>query len=270
MKQIRIMTALIAGMLLFCTNAFAVTLLSENFDSVTGIGTTERTLQSILATSSSELAAGTSWSVTTPATAASVNVRHTDNRINSATIGIERFYDAFTPINNTNNFLVLGDDSSNINNAPFGGVSSYSVPFATPAATGSIRVKFDYAFNGWDNATGGHNKFRVYLSDGTNNKELLDFSSPAGTGRPAEARGSNYAQGPYNQLVDISTLTGSNFTLHFVLDEGSILNNIISNAAVGADNILITSESTSVPEPSTFMLLGAGIAGIAFLKRRRG
>ena len=265
MKYYHTMAALIAGLLLFSSHSFATTLVSENFNSVTGIGTTQRTVQSILATSAYELAPGTTWSVTTPATAAAVNVRHTNNRINATATDVENFYKAFTPIDALNNFLVLGDDSSGLNNEALGGISHYAIPFVNPVLGGNLDISFNYAFNGWDNATGGHNSFRVYLSDGTTFINLIDFFSTPGTGKTVTPRGSNYAAGPYEHLVYTTLLNSRNLTLNFELNEGTSLGNLVKNAAAGIDNITID----SVPEPSTFILLGAGLGGLALLRRRR-
>lgn len=262
---------LVAGFLFCSSYAFGATLVEEKFDKVTGIGTTQRTVQNILATSSNELAPGTSWSVTAPATNLSVNVRHTNNSINASTAVIERFYQAFTPINDTNNFLVLGDDSGAINNQANGGISQYYVPFVNPLLGEDVRIRFDFAFNGWDSAAGRNENFMVYLSDGTNFINLIDLFSPPGAGRPPVGRGSNWLSGQYDESVSTESLTGVNLTLTFELNEGREAANTVRNAAAGIDNIKVISEdvSTAVPEPSTFLLLGAGLGGLAILRRRR-
>ena len=66
MKRNTMMLTLVAGLLLCGSQAFGLPLLAEDFNDVTGIGTTQRTIQNILATTPGELPSGTSWAATIP------------------------------------------------------------------------------------------------------------------------------------------------------------------------------------------------------------
>jgi hypothetical protein len=47
-------------------------------------------------------------------------------------------------------------------------------------------------------------------------------------------------------------------------------NYAVGDSAVGIDNVSITSATpTPVPEPATIVIVGTGMAGLAFLRRKR-
>ena len=267
MKRNSMMLSLVAGLLLCGSQAFGAILLAEDFNDVTGIGTTQRTVQSILATSPGELPAGTTWTVTPAATPSSQNVRHTTHQINTTVGSPANFNDFFTPISDDNNFLVLGDDSGAITREALSGISMVTMPFVVPAGITSLHIEFDYAFNGW-NSTTTPDEFKVFITDGTTSVNLIDFYS---TDRVfPTTKPSNYADGTYDGYLYNINFTSNTLNIIFELNEGTVANQTLKDTAAGIDNIEIESGNPAVPEPSTFLLLGAGLGGLALLRRRRG
>jgi len=262
MKRNTMMLTLVAGLLLCGSQAFGLVLLAEDFNDVTGIGTTQRTIQSILATSPGELPSGTTWTVTPAATAASLNVRHTNHQINTNVGSPANFNGFFTPIDSVNNILVLGDDSGAINREALSGISMVTIPFVIPIGTTSIHITFDYAFNGW-NSTTTPDEFKVFITDGTTSVNLIDFFS---TNRVLPTtKPPNYAAGSFDGGLVTSLFASNLLSIKFVLNEGTVANLTLKDTAAGIDNIVID----TVPEPSTFLLFGAGLGGLALLRRKR-
>jgi hypothetical protein len=80
----------------------------------------------------------------------------------------------------------------------------------------------------------------------------------------------------WNRLTyDFNLSTAADISLMFTLaDQNTILDeygfpvNFTSDSTVYLDNVRISSLATPVPEPGTFLLLGAGLVGFAVLRRR--
>ena len=138
-----------------------------------------------------------------------------------------------------------------------------TMPFVVPAGITTLHIEFDYAFNGW-NSTTTPDEFKVFITDGTTSVNLIDFFSTYRvfpTTKPP-----NYAEGSYDGYLYNMNFTSNTLSFIFELNEGTVANQTLKDTAAGIDNVWIS----TVPEPSTFLLLGAGLGGLALLRRRRG
>jgi PEP-CTERM motif len=282
MKRYSTMLALLAGLILCSTQAFALTYLNENFEDVTGVTLTQtRTIQDIITVNPTELPSISSPLTHTSrtGTAAYTNIRFTKDVINTGTYGqvmtdntvVYSTFNDFFPVNadpSTSKFMVVGDSALGISNAPYNTLSAVTMPFKTSSEK-QLKVAFDWVFNGYDRNNLGHavgQSASIYLTDITGHTQELVHSISTLRTKQSGSLQPNYGQGHYNNYVTLSpALVGNNLRIVFSLSEAGSTSDNYSNTALGVDNIKIS----SVPEPSTFLLLGAGITALAFLKRRR-
>ena len=286
MKRNRTVLTLITGLLLAGSQAFG---LSVNFDNVTIPGTVNPLLaannavvgnalapNTIMSASPGQLPPGTTGTGTGSGGINGVNVRNSTNNINNgtnATPGL-KFIDPVNvppappapafPVSAGNNFLVVGDVDGYTNRDPWVGVSTFTLPVDIQTITAdTVTIDFDWAFSGIDN-TGDQNYFRVFLTAGLVSFDLIpNLYSGLGT---------TTLLGHFNKTVTLSTHQLNTPTLSIVFQttetNANATNNqgVQSDVALGVDNINIVS---AVPEPSTFILLGAGLTSLVFLRRRR-
>ncbi len=82
--------------------------------------------------------------------------------------------------------------------------------------------------------------------------------------------GTNYQENPANnQSINLTGLTGlTDTTVTFRWSFSSDRSNTFATIASGLDDINLTGTIAAVPEPSTFALLGLGVAGLLIRRRR--
>jgi hypothetical protein len=246
--------------------AAASVVLDEGFEAVTGIAsnTSVRTVADILLNSPGQLQGSpvTSFANTGNgnASAAAFNVRRADNAIDgtsgSPTLGNVNFDNFF--IGNSNKFLVIGDDTGNLDNNPNGGTntnasSTMSIQFDLGASSFVkavwLDISFDYVFDANDAANPDDFVAELILAD-SSTFSLLNFAAPTST----TTRGTLFA------LIALDDLAAAPRYLNFRLKEytGN------GSSAVGLDNLLVN----SIPEPGVLVLVGAGLIGLLRLRRR--
>ncbi len=242
------------ALLLISSTGFGapVVLLNENFNGVTGLPMPDdvRSVKNILDNNPGQLPAGTTFSAFF--SPGDINVRRADNTINT-TVGMNGFDSFFTPVNGTNNFLVLGDAGGIIGGPPTLGTTQVNFPFTLPVGATSIIVSFDYAFDGTD--TNGslqpNDVFHVELQGAAHT--FLNLPSPIFQSQPFTST--------------ITGLTGGQrLSLSFVLDETDAPA-VTTISAAGIDNIHVS----AVPEPAPALLLALGLAtlGISRWNQRK-
>jgi len=147
--------------------------------------------------------------------------------------------------------------------------------FTIPGPTSSAILSFDMFANNWTGQAPVINPIGLDYTGGPNQYGRVDillngadpFTTTAGLlenlylGSDLGAFPHQYT--PYQ--FDITSLVGAGgtFMLRFAVVDN------LQNFNMGVDNVSIqTSTVSAVPEPSTFLLLGAGLVGIGFLRRR--
>ncbi len=141
-----------------------------------------------------------------------------------------------------------------------------------PAGPGSYRFEVDFRA-----------ELSSYLPDGTF-YDLFTVSLGSDTLVEVDAQGTStylsstvFPGQTWNHLVyDFTLIADADVTPWFTLvDQNTILDSITglpvdfsSDSTVYLDNVQINSVAAPVPEPSTLLLVGAGLAGLAVMRKR--
>ncbi len=120
---------------------------------------------------------------------------------------------------------------------------------------GALQLNFDWDFSGFDDGSILADSFFVSLSNGTGNL----FNAKGEHGHLIEAS-SIYNSGSFSALLDPSFYNQSNWTLDFTVQGGFNPTSVSSKLNIG--NVSLTSVATSVPEPSTLIMLFIAMAGL--------
>lgn len=252
----------------FSNGTFAAssqTLLDENFQDVTGVGTTQRTVTNINNINPTQLDgsplptfsnnAGTGTGTGGDASNASFNVRKGNNIING--LGNNGFDSFFGTIDNQ--FLVIGDNTGDLGGSANGGTrlgasSTMNLTFTLDSISlinpKFLDISFDYAFDA--NNTNNLDDFiaTLVLSD-LSTINLINHTAPNSTTR-----------GNFNWSIDYTTLAFPPSNLNFKLIEGRNT----GSSAVGLDNIKVTAR---IPEPGVLSLLGISLLGLGMSRRQK-
>lgn len=140
----------------------------------------------------------------------------------------------------------------------------------------TINISFNWIFRSfhYDENTitiDGTDTFSASLSFDTSTLELFNIQSENVTMILGD--GSNVSYGIFSQTIDVSNIPVNNLTLKFFLHEQHDyltygFDCINPNAMFGIDNVLVSSASP-VPEPTTMILFGTGLAWLAGVARRK-
>ena len=169
-------------------------------------------------------------------------------------------------IYDSRDYSEMGDSNS----ADYFGLYNHNVDFTPNAlSVDSATLQIDYAFI--NQSTGSSNNF--------SEKEIYFISDSGGT---------EIGQLPWygdnlwhSEIFDLSSLipgvSGSNWSIGFQFNETTNGNDtfyldqsrLFGEYTAETGSIVGTEVITAVPEPSTFLLLGGGLAGLAFVVRRK-
>lgn len=127
-------------------------------------------------------------------------------------------------------------------------------------ASGGLQLSFDWNFSGFDDGSLLADSFFVSLSNGTGTL----FNANGEHGHLIEAS-SLYQSGAFSALLDPSFYNQTNWTLDFTVQGGFNPTSVSSKLMI--DNVLLTSVTTSVPEPSTLIMLLIAMVGVISQQR---
>jgi len=181
-----------------------------------------------------------------------INLRKQPNNINTNnTLGLG-FQNAFQ----SGNFLVLGDNSGTIGNNPIWGTFWMDIPFMVPSGASFITIGYQYAFGGSDVIASSADAFLSSINIG--NQVVMPLQNQ----QSITSTNGFLETGFFATTLAVANLPQSSLSLRLQLNEGRY---IPTNSALGLDNIQIT----AIPEPSTLLLLGAGLLSLALIRRRQ-
>ena len=162
-----------------------------------------------------------------------------------------------------NNFALLGLGTSD-------GKSQLRQDFDVTGFN-ELTISFNWAVNYWDSSSSANDTFLSLVREdrrGTIDQPLQRITMlNLSTNGTFFNRQGGIAYGHYTQTIDISNFVTDDARLIFrLIEESSCLGSTASIA--GIDNVSVTAPAP-VPEPSTILLMGAGLLGLVGYNRKR-